>query len=93
MRLSVTLNAGDIATRYATSHRSVQAYLEEMILDYADSGEQCLFLPSLISMAECFRCSPVEIHQMLSQFKEEGYDFLIMGFDSPITLWYPPRLE
>lgn len=93
MRLSLTLNARDVATRYTSSHRTVQAYLEEMILEYSENGEQCLFLPSLVSLSECFKCSPVEVHQALNNFKEEGFDFLVMGFESPITLWCPAKLE
>lgn len=71
----------------------VQDYLEIMMAEYDEGDEQCLFLPSLISMSECFQCSAVDIHHALSELKERGCDFFIMGFESPITLWYPARLD
>lgn len=70
----------------------VHDYLDMMMIEYDAGDEQCLFLPSLISMSECFQCSAVEVHHALSDLKDRGCDFFIMGFESPITLWYPARL-
>jgi hypothetical protein len=91
MNMSPTLNSCDVSRTMGTG--SIMDYLSHMLKIYDMGTEQCLFLPSLLSLAECFKCSPVEIHQTLCDLKDQGYDFFIMGFESPITLWYPTRLD
>jgi hypothetical protein len=90
---SITLGISEIATHLQANQADIRGYLELMLTEYAQGTDQCLFLPSLISLSECFNCSAVEVHQALSELRERGYDFFIMGFESPITLWYPLRLE
>lgn len=95
---SHTLSTQDFATHAPRASASldsadIQSYLALMLSQYHEGSEQCLFLPSLMSMAEYFECSAVEIHQTLEQLKAFGCDFFIMGFESPITLWYPERLN
>jgi hypothetical protein len=91
--LSQTLNPSDIFTTMRSHSQGIDDYLGHMLADYDAGKEQCLFLPSLMSLSECFHCSAVEVHQAFTALQEQGYDFFIMGFESPITLWYPPRLE
>lgn len=98
MFISQTLSTEDFATQAfqtCTQRQSmdIQSYLALMLSQYHEGSEQCIFLPSLLSMAEYFECSAVEIHQALEQLKTFGCDFFIMGFESPITLWYPERLN
>lgn len=95
---SQTLSTEDFVTQasHSTIQRQsmdIQNYLALMLSEYHEGSEQCLFLPSLLSLAEYFECSAVEIHQALDQLKTFGCDFFIMGFESPITLWYPERLN
>lgn len=90
MNVSLTLYAEQISRE--ASGGDVQCYLEGMMAEYEAGTEQCLFLPSLLSLSECFGCSPVDVHQTLELLKDKGCDFFIMGFESPITLWYPGRL-
>lgn len=71
---------------------AIDDYVAQMLQTYENSQEQCMFLPSLMSLSETCQCSPVEIHQALSALKEQGCDFFIMGFESPITFWHPTRL-
>jgi hypothetical protein len=90
---SVTLEVSDIATHLEVHQADIRSYLELMMAEYDQGTEQCLFLPSLVSLSECFNCSAVDVHQALDSLREHGCDFFIMGFESPITLWYPRRLE
>jgi hypothetical protein len=95
---SQTLSTQDFTTQATQTcaqlqSMDIQSYLALMLSQYHEDSEQCLFLPSLLSMAEYFECSAVEIHQALEQLKAFGCDFFIMGFESPITLWYPERLN
>lgn len=96
MSLSLTLNTADVAHFYKPDLSQLKPdiadYLEMMMLEYDAGDDQCLFLPSLMSLSECFQCSAVEVHQTLCELKARGCDFFIMGFESPITLWYPTRL-
>ncbi len=97
--MSVTVTLGAEALTHlrkqpnAPQSPDIQDYLDMMMVEYESGSEQCLFLPSLMSMSECFQCSAVEVHHALSGLKERGCDFFIMGFESPITLWYPARIE
>jgi hypothetical protein len=93
MSSTITLGVTEINTHLATHQADIRSYLEQMMAEYDEGTEQCLFLPSLISLSECFNCSAVEVHQALAEFRERGCDFFIMGFESPITLWYPLRLD
>ena len=96
MTLTLTLPSHELVRlrERQTSHDNpdIQDYLEMMMVEYDAGNDQCLFLPSLISMSECFDCSAVDVHHALNVLKERGCDFFIMGFESPITLWYPSRL-
>ncbi|WP_373532038.1 hypothetical protein [Vampirovibrio sp.] len=94
---SLTLAPNDLAILYTPNGThletpDIQDYLALMLAKYDEGDEQCLFLPSLMSMSECFQCSAVEVHHALTELKERGCDTFIMGFESPITLWYPDRL-
>ena len=93
MNTSTTIDILEINRQIEASKADIRNYLASMLLEYEGSLDQCLFLPSLISLSECFRCSPVEVHQALTEVKERGCDFFIMGFECPITLWYPSRLN
>jgi hypothetical protein len=92
MSLSVTLDITEISQHISANNSDIRSYLDSMMLEYETGSDQCMFLPSLISLSECFKCSPVEVHQALTALKERDCDFFIMGFESPITLWYPSRL-
>lgn len=97
MLKSPTLSTADLTatgshTGMQPTEADVQGYLALMLSQYQEGSEQCLFLPSLMSMAEYFQCSPVEVHQALNELRAFGCDFFIMGFESPVTLWYPERL-
>lgn len=95
MSVSVTLDAREISGIHrngSSGQASVQDYLESRMRTYEAGGEQCLFLPSLVSLSECFQCPAVEVHEALNTLKERGCDFYVMGFESPITLWYPARI-
>lgn len=96
MSLSLTLAANELVSlrnrNTLPENPGVHDYLDMMMNEYDAGDEQCLFLPSLISMSECFHCSAVEVHHALSELKDRGCDYFILGFESPITLWYPARL-
>jgi hypothetical protein len=92
MSSSITLEVSDINQHLQDNNADIRSYLDLMMLEYDAGTDQCLFLPSLISLSECFNCSPVEVHHVLNEMRERGCDFFIMGFESPITLWYPLRL-
>lgn len=97
MSLTPTLAAHELANlrthNTCPENPDVHDYLNMMMIDYDAGDEQCLFLPSLISMSECFHCSAVDVYQALNELKERDCDFFLMGFESPITLWYPARLN
>lgn len=93
MSSSITVGISEITDHLQASSADIRSYLALMMLEYEIGADQCLFLPSLISLSECFKCSPVEVHHELNEMRERGCDFFIMGFESPITLWYPQRLE
>jgi hypothetical protein len=93
---SLTLAPNDLNSLYLSDNQlktpDIKDYLAMMLAKYDEGDEQCLFLPSLIGMSECFQCSAVEVHHALSELKLRGCDIFMMGFESPITLWYPDRL-
>ncbi|MCE3234490.1 MAG: hypothetical protein K0Q50_670 [Vampirovibrio sp.] len=96
MSVSITLDAQDIAellnSEETSPGGSLEDYLRHMMLVYEEGAEQGLFLPSLVCLSECFHCPAVDVYQTLESLREEGYDYYFMGFESPITLWYPARI-
>jgi len=92
MNLSVTLDVQTISRDVKSTSLSIQEYLKQRMGEYKHSGERCLFLPSMLSLSECFDCSAVEVYQALDALKRSGCDLFINGFDRPITLWYPERI-
>lgn len=51
------------------------------------AGPFCLFLPSILNLAKLLHCSPLDVQTaMVHLAQQQGYSFLSLGPDSPITL-------
>lgn len=68
-------------------------YFEELIWQYHQGEEPCMFLPSLMSLSKSLNCSTLDIQCALMGLRKQGYDFFMMDIYSPITVWYPSKME
>lgn len=68
-------------------------YFEELIWQYHQGEEPCMFLPSLMSLSERLGCSTLDIQCALLGLRKQGYDFFMMDIYGPITLWYPSKIS
>lgn len=50
-----------------------------------DPSEQLMFLPSVRSLSQFFKLSPLEIHEVLEGLKKQGYRYLYIDPDAPVT--------
>lgn len=67
-------------------------YFEELVWQYEQGEEPCLFLPSLMKLSNTLGCSAVEIQSALLGLKKQGYDYFMLDIYAPITFWHPPKL-
>ena len=68
-------------------------FFEELIWDYHQGNEPCMFLPSLKELSSDLACSSLEVQCALNALRKEGYDYFMIGIDAPITVWYPQKLK
>lgn len=85
-----TMEMKDLPRRDASpGSGKVSTYLEKLYRTHASEDDSCLFLPSLLTMSKRLDCSPLEIHEALRKLTTRGYQFITLGLDTPVTLWYP----
>ncbi len=69
-------------------HTPVAAALKQVIASHAlTAGGGYYFLPSMMTLGERLDCSALEVHLALRELQGHGYRFLVLGPESPITLW------
>lgn len=68
-------------------------YFEELIWQYHQGEEPCMFLPPLMSLSKSLDCSTLDIQCALMGLRKQGYDFFMMDIDGPITLWFPSKIS
>lgn len=71
-----------------SSGERIAAYFEQLFKKYGSNGS-CLFLPSIMSLAKKLDCPAVDVHSALKSLTDKGFYFLVLGLDTPVTLWYP----
>ena len=68
-------------------------YFEEIVWQYHQGEDPCLFLPSLMSLSKSLDCSTLDIQCALMDLRKQGYDCFMIDMDGPITLWYPSKIK
>lgn len=80
------------ARAFSDRKRAV-GYFEELVWQFHEGESPCLFLPSLIELSKSLGCSILDVQCALMSLRRQGYDYFTLDIHSPITLWYPVRLD
>ena len=70
-------------------HKKVVAYFEAQYEQCGGKEDNCVFLPSVLSLSKKLNCPPLEIHETMRTLTRKGYRFFTLDLDTPVTLWYP----
>jgi hypothetical protein len=49
---------------------------------------ESLELPSIATLSQYFRCSPLEVYDALRELRQSQYEYRFSKFDHPIRIWH-----
>lgn len=70
----------------------VRDYLDQLLQEYLNGPDPCLFLPSFFDLSRALNCSGLELYCLLIELRDQGFDFFTLGMDSPVTVWHPVKI-
>lgn len=65
----------------------VSTYMRNLITERMPRKPRPLHLPSLSQLASFFKCSHLEIYDAFRSLRSYGFDFTLVGIDTPIEVW------
>lgn len=73
----------------AKTQQHLLAHLQQLLEHNVQVDGTCCFLPSMMSLSKMLNCSELELHNALHSLEKQGYQFLTLGLDTPLTVNIP----
>ncbi|MBX2860300.1 MAG: hypothetical protein KTR14_03640 [Vampirovibrio sp.] len=69
----------------------VAGYMQELVQQYRQSGEDILVIPPMSLLTDFFGCSELKLFEAFSLLRRQGYQPAIFGLDALISLRLPRK--